>query len=227
MAEFAALPLFTDAIIADAGYLTDQKFGAYMRLLMLTWRTPGCRIPNDDVWIAERLARPVEEVVAIHRPIINEFFSSNGNYLFQKRLFKEFKYLTSRSKKQSERAKSRWDKEKDVCRGSTASGNAPHPTPPTPTITPLSPFEASVSFEEFWRLFPVQTGRGFALPAYQKALSITTHVVIMAALKKQLPALAKQKFPAANPTKWLQGECWADMPPKGQDIDAACRAAIL
>lgn len=100
-------------------------------------------------------------------------------------------------------------------------------TTTTTTITPISPFEASITFEAFWREFPNQVKRGEAFPAYQRALTVTTHEIIMAALKKQKEMLAKEKFPPAEPAKWLRGERWADAPPKAWDIDAACRAAIL
>jgi hypothetical protein len=44
LAEFPALPLFTDAILADTAHLSHEEFGAYMRILILMWRTPECRI---------------------------------------------------------------------------------------------------------------------------------------------------------------------------------------
>lgn len=136
MAEFPALPIFTDALIADTGHLSDEEFGAYMRLLMLVWRSPGCRIPNDDDWIKRRLCRDEVEYRRVSRPILHEFFESSGNWWTQKRLKKEFEYLREQSQKQSARAKSRWNKDSDSCRGNAASGNAPTPTPtPTKNIT--------------------------------------------------------------------------------------------
>lgn len=160
MAEFPALPLFTDAITADCPHLDDALFGAYTRLLILTWRTPGCRLPNDPVWIAKRLCIPLEIYDQRHALIIKEFYSSTGNWLYQKRLSKEFEYLQRKSKTNSGNAKSRWNKEKLSCddeksRTSEDSNpkngqrgvpdntlknkesappfrNAPNPTPPNP-----------------------------------------------------------------------------------------------
>ncbi len=48
MADFPALPLFTDAYLADCSHLSDAEHGRYLRLLMLVWLSPECRVPNDD-----------------------------------------------------------------------------------------------------------------------------------------------------------------------------------
>lgn len=133
MAEFPAMPLWTDAYLADCGHLTDAEHGIYLQLMMLAWRTPGCRIPNDDTWLARKMRRSVEDVESDVRPILNEFWSTNGNHLFQRRQKSEWDYLQKRRKKQSDRAKSRWNKEKGVRPGSTASGNAL--STPTPTLS--------------------------------------------------------------------------------------------
>lgn len=143
MAEYAALPLFTDALMADCGHLDDERFGLYLRLLILMWRSPGCRIPNDNQWLANKLRREVSDIENDVRPIIEEFCRSDGNWITQKRLTKEFKYVTDQHKKQSERAKARWNKEKEDAgahagampqpRRRHASGNAPSPSPsPSP-----------------------------------------------------------------------------------------------
>lgn len=62
MAEFPALPLWTDALLADTSHLTDEDFGRYIRLLILMWRTPGCKIPNDLAWISRKLCNTSEKI---------------------------------------------------------------------------------------------------------------------------------------------------------------------
>lgn len=128
MAEFPALPLYTDAILADCSHLSDAEFGLYMRAIILIWRSPDCRIPNDDEWISRKLRCSPEDI----NPLLSEFCECDGNWVKQKRLLKERDYLRKQSKKQSDAAKSRWNKEKDLCHGNAArhaSGNAPTPTP--------------------------------------------------------------------------------------------------
>lgn len=107
MAKFPALPLWTDAYLADTTHLTDAEHGLYLQLLIHAWRSPECRLPNNDEWIARKLRKSVEDVRREVRPIIKEFFESTGNWLVQKRLKKEWNY----KKTQSGNAKSRWDKE--------------------------------------------------------------------------------------------------------------------
>lgn len=52
MAEFPALPLFTDAYMADTRHLTTLQHGAYLLMLMTAWRMPDCALPDDDVFLA-------------------------------------------------------------------------------------------------------------------------------------------------------------------------------
>ncbi|MEM8626241.1 MAG: DUF1376 domain-containing protein [Pseudomonadota bacterium] len=56
MADFPALPLFTDAFLADTTHLSAEETGAYVMLLMCAWRSPSCSLPNDDKKLA-RMAR--------------------------------------------------------------------------------------------------------------------------------------------------------------------------
>jgi uncharacterized protein YdaU (DUF1376 family) len=141
MAEFPALPLWTDVWVADTKHLSRHERGTYLDLLILMWRTPGCRVPNDDSWLGKHLGMTPVEVVNELRPLIEEFCTKTGTSIFQKRLLHEFEFLRNQSKSQSIRAKSRWRNKKDVYPNDAtgmhpayaASGIAPTPTPtPTP-----------------------------------------------------------------------------------------------
>ena len=52
MADFPIMPLYTDALIGDAGDLPNALFGAYVRLLVRWWREGALPEPNE-----KRLAR--------------------------------------------------------------------------------------------------------------------------------------------------------------------------
>jgi len=135
VAEFPALPLFTDAYLADTEHLSDAEHGIYLKILMIMWRSPNCRIPNDDVWIARRLRKTTAEVEKQVRPLLAEFCQSDGNWITQKRLLKELEWCLNKRKQTSGAAKSRWDKQKDISERNTASHrlrNAPYPTLPHP-----------------------------------------------------------------------------------------------
>lgn len=124
MSEFPSLPLFVDAYISDTEHLSDAEHGRYLKLLMMMWRSPECRIPNDDEWLARRFRRTVEEVRRDLRPLIAEFCACDGNWIIQRRLRSEWEWCVQKSRKNSASAKSRWNKEKEV-----SERNAPIPSP--------------------------------------------------------------------------------------------------
>ena len=133
MAEFPALPIWTDAYLADCSHLTDAEHGRYFLLLMAMWRAPDCRLPNDDKWLARKFSRSESDIANLFRPLISEFCQCSGNWITQKRLLQERGYVQRTSKKQSDIAKARWNKKKGVSHGNAPAGNAPTPTPtPTP-----------------------------------------------------------------------------------------------
>lgn len=140
MAEFPALPLFTDSYMRDCWHLSDADHGRYLLLLILLWQSPQCRIPNDPSWVARKLRRTPEQYEKEIAPLVQEFLSSDGNWLTQKRLQKEFKYVAGATKKRADAAKSRWKKDKDKSNADakemqgTCGLDAPTPTP-TPTIS--------------------------------------------------------------------------------------------
>jgi len=133
MAAFPSLPLFTDAWVADTKHLTRLERGTYHDLVVLMWRTPECRVPNDDAWLSKRLGMTLDEVKNELRPIIAEFCSTDGNWITQKRLRKEWEWCSRSRTHQSGRAKSRWSKEKPNA-GDAQPGNAPYPTPPKDSL---------------------------------------------------------------------------------------------
>jgi uncharacterized protein YdaU (DUF1376 family) len=128
MSAFPHLPLFTDAWVADTKHLSRLERGTYFDLLVLMWRVPNCRVPNDDAWLGKRLSMTASEVASELRPIIAEFCQVDGNWIIQKRLKREWEWCLRNSKKRSDAAKSRWEKEKGGSKRSTAQGaecNAP------------------------------------------------------------------------------------------------------
>ena len=133
MANFPSLPLWTDAYMADTGHLTFEEHGVYLMLLMTIWRSPNCRIPNDMKWVQRRLRASQTEMDTLVKPIINEFLDTSGNWVSQKRLKQEYDYVSAKSKSQSDRAKLRWQKEKDVCQRNATAGIAPA-MPPHPHL---------------------------------------------------------------------------------------------
>jgi len=144
VAEFAAIPLFTDSWIADTAHLTRAERGLYMDLLILIWRSPECRIPNDMAWIGRRLRVENGEAETLES-IVKEFCQSTGNFLTQKRLKREWSYTFEKRKKNIASAKSRWNKQKeasernaDAMPETQCERNAPSPSP-SPSLKEREP----------------------------------------------------------------------------------------
>lgn len=104
MAEFPALPLWTDAYLGDTTHLTTFEHGAYLLLLIVSWRAPGCRLPDDDVLLARYARVPVGKWRKL-RPILSPFFKISEGHWHQSRLQDEFQHLQSRKTQQSEAGK--------------------------------------------------------------------------------------------------------------------------
>ena len=142
MADYPALPLWTDALAADTEHLTHQEYGLYQRMLNAAWRMPSCDLPNDAKWLMRRFRLSAVEYDDLCQPIIDEFWHVNGKgRLEQKRLKKEREYVTKLSSRQRANIAKRWNKKKtdDTTVIPDAqewykSGNTPTPTP-TPLDT--------------------------------------------------------------------------------------------
>jgi uncharacterized protein YdaU (DUF1376 family) len=111
VATFPALNVWTDAWLADTAHLPRVDRDIYFHLLVLMWRTPNCRVPNDIDWISRKLRCTADEV-PILQSVIREFCKSSGNFVSQKRLTLEYSAALHRSKVASDNAKSRQNKEK-------------------------------------------------------------------------------------------------------------------
>jgi len=206
MAEFPALPLFTDAITADCGHLSDEEFGRYMRVLILMWRSPGCRIPKDANWLSKRLRMDALAYAEHIQPIMQEFCTADpkdAKYWIQKRLMKEYEYVQELTEKRRNAAAKRWDvdnkdktpmqvdKPRTSRRTSKAPSTAYAPTPtPTPNINPLPPsggdFEPDGSDKEEGQAEPPTRSR----PAMQ-----SHHFDVMALLHDKALQQAKDNAP--------------------------------
>ncbi len=112
MARFPALPLWIDALSMDTDHLTNEEFGIYMRLIILMWGSPDCRIPNDDKWLSKHFRMSLKAVNKKVRPMIKEFCNTTRIYITQGRLKDEWNLKLEHSDNQRTRANTRWRKKK-------------------------------------------------------------------------------------------------------------------
>jgi uncharacterized protein YdaU (DUF1376 family) len=131
MAEFPAMPLWTDAYLADTGHLTTFEHGAYLLLLMTAWRNSGS-LPNDDRKLA-RFARVTQAQWTRIRPTMLAFFRIEGEQLSQSRLNRELFFIRQQSLRQSNNAKAKYRKTKRPT-FPTAQPNGTNGSAPTPII---------------------------------------------------------------------------------------------
>lgn len=139
MAEFPALPLFTDAYLADTAHLTNEEHGAYLRLLMFAWRSPDCSLPDDDKRLAIMVGVSPKKWQTL-RAVISTFWTIENGRWMQKRLTRERDFVTRQSEKGRDAAAARWRgkslKLQDTGDASASAGHMPEPCQtdaPTPT----------------------------------------------------------------------------------------------
>lgn len=96
MSAFPSLPLFTDAYLADTRHLTAQEHGAYLLLLMMAWRMPDCRLPNDDAKLAKWACVDARTWKRI-KPTVMAFWTLAEDHWSQSRLSREREFVSKRA----------------------------------------------------------------------------------------------------------------------------------
>lgn len=135
MAEYPALPLFTDAYLADTRHLTTAQHGAYMLMLMTAWRAPDCSLPDDDVFLA-RICGMDKRTWASNKIVLLAFWQRTSDAkLFQKRLKDERNYVEGKRNKNVAAGNASALKRKN--RHSTGVTTKPQPKTNQPTPTPI------------------------------------------------------------------------------------------
>lgn len=93
MAEFPALPLFTDAYLADTRHLNTIQHGAYLLMLMTAWRSGGCCLLDDDNYLA-RITGLDKRTWVANKAILMSFWHLNDEQKWQqRRLMDERNYV--------------------------------------------------------------------------------------------------------------------------------------
>ncbi len=130
MADFPALPWWTDAYLADTRHLTRDEHGAYCLLLMEAWRRPRCSLPDNDDLLARLTCSTAEEWAAL-KPVVMAFWRLDANACewTQKRLSAERKFVDLKRAKNRSSAVGRWQKTKKDDANAYANAMPPHPHP--------------------------------------------------------------------------------------------------
>jgi uncharacterized protein YdaU (DUF1376 family) len=87
MADYPAMPLMTDAYLADTQHLSNEEHGVYLRLLIIAWRSPDCSLPDDDKRLAIMLGVTLIRWRDKLKPVIAPFWIiQNGAWTQKKQL---------------------------------------------------------------------------------------------------------------------------------------------
>lgn len=218
MAKFPFMKLWTDALIADTFHLSAAEFGAYVRLLMVAWRRPGCDLPDDASFLARSAGASPRHWVNLG-PVVMAFWDKGEDGMFrQKRLSGEHTSATAKRKQQSQAGTA-----SALKRQETASTDVGDPLQRKGNLYSQSQKEEDIEgpqeeaapdqidqdFDEWYGEYPRHVARAAALRAYRAARKKTDRETLLNAIpiyKKNKPDYADWKYPAT----WLNGECWKD-----------------
>jgi uncharacterized protein YdaU (DUF1376 family) len=160
VAEFPALPLWTDAYLGDTTHLTTIEHGAYLLLLMTAWRSRDCVLPDDDRLLA-RYSRLNAQQWKRMRPIIEAFFVVGNGVWRQGRLTDERGAVERHRQQQSEKGKAgaaakslkRHERDKAVAKTGLPSADAqvqPDASSLTHTQVPLDKSNGADADQILW-----------------------------------------------------------------------------
>jgi uncharacterized protein YdaU (DUF1376 family) len=108
MADFPALPLLTDAYIADTQHLTNEEHGVYLRLLMFAWRTRDCSLPDDDKRLALMVGATAKKWARL-KPVVMAFWSLHEGAWKQKKLTSQRDFVERQREQKSAAGKASSD----------------------------------------------------------------------------------------------------------------------
>lgn len=215
MAQYPAMPLWTDAYLADTKHLSTIEHGAYFLLLVTMWRAPGNKLPNDADLLARFCGLTRGQWKRIS-PVLMRFFDIDGDYITQGRLTDEAMFVRRKSRSQVNNAKSRWLKNKKMD-DATALPPQCQVDAPTPTPTPTKKIDIvlEAQFSDFYAAYPKRQSRKTAAKAYARVRGEgVSHETIMAGLirAKRSDSRFRESQYTPLPASWLNAGGYADEP---------------
>ena len=80
MSQFPTMPVGVDRHIADTAHMTNEEAGAYFRLQVFAWRSPGCCLPDDDVRLARMLGTTPKRWATLKPIVLANWTLIEGNW---------------------------------------------------------------------------------------------------------------------------------------------------
>ena len=243
MSQAPSMPVFPDALIGDTTDLSIEEFGAYVMILMVTWRNNGRPLADDPVRMA-RICRLSEKRWSEKvRPVIARFFDLSEGTWRQARLEKEWNYVANQRAIQSEKGKKGGrpkslennDSDKAAALSQLKPEQSPQSQPHKELTSEADASEATVKtaplghdpkpanpqsqdlnalFSEWWVFVPRKVSKGQAEKAYRAALRHATPDELLAGIRRYAEQVTGEDPRfVKHPATWLSGKCWLDEPP--------------
>lgn len=236
MSKAPAMPIFIDAYLSDTTHLLTEEHGAYLLLLMAMWRRNGS-VPDDDRDVARMVGLGLARWKKIKERLRPLLIFEQGR-ITQKRLKKEWNYVTDYKEKQRKNAQKRWAKPKETKvladatayakrHAKTQSGICTHtqegkeeeleyadrPSPITNsesvgTLRKSKNLRA-VPFEEFWKKYPRKRGKQPAAKSW-KLLSAENRQAAIDALPAYEAACTETDTDLQHGSTYLSKQTWKD-----------------
>ncbi|CAA2144299.1 DUF1376 domain-containing protein [Methylobacterium bullatum] len=80
MSSLPTMPVGVDRHIADTAHMTNEEAGAYFRLQIFAWRSPGCCLPDDDARFARMLGTTLKRWAVLKPIVLANWTLQNGNW---------------------------------------------------------------------------------------------------------------------------------------------------
>ena len=81
MSMLPIIPVNADKYLADTAHMTNEEAGAYFRLQVFAWRTPGCCLPDDDARFARMLGTTPKRWAALKPIVLRNWTLIDGNWI--------------------------------------------------------------------------------------------------------------------------------------------------
>lgn len=212
MADFPALPIWTDAFIADTTHLTAEEIGAYFMLLMVAWRSPGCALPNDDKLIM-KYSRVSPYRWAQLRDTVMSFWTLEDGVWKQKKLSKVREQVGNISNQNringSKGGKAKALKYNDAVLANATNSPKRNSTNQNQNQIGSNEPSARARFETFWNEYPNRVKENAAWAEWQAVDGDSESEKIMSGLEAYR-ANKPEDRQWLNPDSFLRDRRWKD-----------------
>lgn len=204
-------PMYVCDYLADTPDLSIEEHGAYLLLLMLTWRRPDCALPNDEKWLRGALPRMHGHTFnRLVKPLLERFFTleEDGRW-HNKRLTKERQNSDKTSANAKQSADKRWAKSNEINNLADAPAmqititdtvreerEDTHSDKESECGAPHFEFDNTASYEDqFWQLTGELEKKGVARSRSAQLLKLSDGNFVVALA--QLRSVARAKEPSS------------------------------